>query len=84
MAMLLPDPFKPRHCQLQKLWYCGQIPVRVRKLNMSEKGAKNVNASFDIHTFSIPANQRIDSKSMAKVVHSWAMIIRETSYANLA
>src|SRR5690606_10138144 len=84
MAVVLPNTLKPYCCQLQKLWYGRQIPVRVRKPNMTEEGTQDVNASLDIHAFSIPVDQRTDGKPMAKIMHSWATALGGTSQANLA
>jgi hypothetical protein len=42
---------------------------------MTEEDAKLVDVSLNVNTFSIPANQRTDSQSVAKIMHPWAVAI---------
>jgi hypothetical protein len=68
----------------EQLGYCLQVPLRVRRVAMTEIGGEQRQLAIDLGVGLVPVKQRADSERMSEVVRAWRGAVAASLKADLA
>src|SRR5258708_38872146 len=80
----LPSFFQLLAGRSQQFGSAGRVPIGVSNVGMPEIGGQDRQASFGVFAVAIPAQQRLDRKTVAKVVQSRATAGIHSTQSNLS
>src|SRR5215471_6573635 len=79
----LPPSLQALRRGVQQFRAGGKVPICMLDVDMAQVGAESRQKCFDVLATPIPATQRLDRKSMPKVVQTWSVMVAWLAQSDL-